>query len=53
MTLAIEPIINQGERYIKTLKDDWTVVTQDDSLSIQVEHTVLITAKGNEILTKI
>lgn len=51
MTLAIEPIIAIGTRFIKTLGDNWTIVTKDHSLAIQIEHTVLITPQGNEILT--
>ncbi len=51
MTLAIEPIVNQGSKYTKTLRDRWTVVTVDNSLSAQFEHTVLVTATGYEILT--
>lgn len=51
MTLAIEPIINGGKRFTKTLRDRWTVVTVDNSLSAQFEHTVLVTAQGYEILT--
>lgn len=52
MTFAIEPIITLGSPKIKTLKDGWTIVTKDGSLSVQVEHTILITEKGAEILTK-
>jgi methionyl aminopeptidase len=52
MTLAIEPMVNAGERYVKTLQDDWTVVTQDGSLCAHFEHTVLVTIDGSEILTK-
>lgn len=51
MTLAIEPIVNQGSKYTKTLRDRWTVVTVDNALSAQFEHTVLVTATGYEILT--
>ncbi|WP_107667168.1 type I methionyl aminopeptidase [Cyanothece sp. BG0011] len=51
MTLAIEPIVNQGSKYTKTLRDRWTVVTVDNNLSAQFEHTVLVTATGYEILT--
>lgn len=51
MTLAIEPIIGVGTGQTKTLEDNWTIVTQDNSLAIQVEHTVLVTPQGNEILT--
>lgn len=51
MTLAIEPILNAGSRYTRTLRDRWTVVTVDRSLSAQFEHTVLVTEEGYEILT--
>lgn len=51
MTLAIEPIVNQGSKHTKTLRDRWTVVTVDNNLSAQFEHTVLVTANGYEILT--
>lgn len=51
MTLAIEPIINQGSNKTKVLKDRWTVVTVDNQLSAQFEHTVLVTQNGYEILT--
>ena len=51
MTLAIEPILNAGSKVCRTLKDRWTVVTQDGSLSAQWEHTVLVTSDGCEILT--
>ncbi|MCC7392509.1 type I methionyl aminopeptidase [Candidatus Sumerlaeota bacterium] len=51
MTLAIEPMINQGTSKTKRLKDDWTVVTADGSLSAHFEHTVAITRDGVEILT--
>jgi methionyl aminopeptidase len=51
MTLAIEPIVNQGSRHTKVLGDRWTVVTVDKKLSAQFEHTVLVTENGHEILT--
>lgn len=51
MTLAIEPIVNAGSKHTKTLKDRWTVVTVDNQLSAQFEHTVLVTETGHEILT--
>ena len=51
MTLAVEPILNAGSKYCRTLKDHWTVVTQDGSLSAQWEHTILVTDTGCEILT--
>lgn len=51
MTLAIEPMVNAGSANVKILKDGWTVVTQDGSLSAHFEHTVLITENEPEILT--
>lgn len=51
MTLAIEPILNAGSKVTRVLSDRWTVVTVDNSLSAQFEHTVLVTANGYEILT--
>jgi methionyl aminopeptidase len=51
MTLAIEPILNAGSKFTRTLSDRWTAVTVDNSLSAQFEHTVLVTANGYEILT--
>ncbi|MBP0021101.1 MAG: type I methionyl aminopeptidase [Cyanobacteria bacterium SBLK] len=51
MTLAIEPIINAGSKHTRTLSDRWMVVTADNKLSAQFEHTVLVTATGYEILT--
>ena len=51
MTLAIEPMVNAGRPGVKILKDGWTVVTQDGSLSAHFEHTVLITEGEPEILT--
>jgi methionyl aminopeptidase len=51
MTLAIEPMVNAGAPGVKILKDGWTVVTQDGSLSAHFEHTVLITECKPEILT--
>ena len=51
MTIAIEPMVNAGRAAVKILKDGWTVVTQDGSLSAHFEHTVLITDGKPEILT--
>ena len=51
MTLAIEPILNQGTKKTKILRDRWTAVTTDRGLSAQWEHTVLVTQDGYEILT--
>ncbi|RKD22683.1 type I methionyl aminopeptidase [Ammoniphilus oxalaticus] len=53
MALAIEPMVNAGERYVRTLEDNWTVVTVDRSLCAHYEHTVAITEDGCEILTKL
>jgi methionyl aminopeptidase len=52
MTLAIEPMVVAGERYVKTLSDNWTVVTVDGSLCAHFEHTVAVTEDGCEILTR-
>jgi methionyl aminopeptidase len=52
MVLAIEPMVNAGTRYVKTLADDWTVVTVDGKNCAQFEHTIAITETGYEILTK-
>jgi methionyl aminopeptidase len=51
MVLAIEPMINAGSPEVKVLKDGWTAVTVDRSLSAHFEHTVAITPSGPEILT--
>jgi methionyl aminopeptidase len=51
MTFTIEPMINAGKRHVKTLKDGWTVVTKDRSLSAQWEHTILVTDDGVDVLT--
>ena len=51
MTLAIEPMINMGRPDVCWLDDDWTVVTEDESLSAHYENTVLITDGEPEILT--
>ena len=51
MTLTVEPMVNAGKPQVKLLRDGWTVVTKDHSLSAQWEHTVLITADGFEVLT--
>lgn len=52
MTLAIEPMLNVGDKGTRVLEDDWTVVTTDGSWSAHFEHTVLITDGEPEILTK-
>ena len=51
MTIAIEPMINQGTAAIKQLSDGWTVKTKDGRLSAHFEHTVAITKQGPVILT--
>jgi methionyl aminopeptidase len=51
MTLAIEPMVNIGGFEVETLRDNWTVVTKDRSLSAHFEHTVAITKSGPDILT--
>ena len=53
MTFTIEPMVNEGQRHTKLLNDGWTVVTRDKSLSAQWEHTVVVTADGVEILTRL
>ena len=52
MTFTIEPMINSGKYDAKVLKDGWTAVTKDKSLSAQFEHTVGITENGYEIFTE-
>lgn len=51
MTIAIEPMINQGTARVKVLPDGWTVKTLDSKLSAHFEHTVAITKDGPVILT--
>jgi methionyl aminopeptidase len=53
MVLAIEPMVNIGERYVRTLEDNWTVVTEDGTWCAHFEHTVAVTEDGFEILTKL
>ena len=52
MTFTVEPMINEGMYDTKLLKDGWTAVTKDKSLSAQFEHTVGVTNNGFEIFTK-
>lgn len=52
MVLAIEPMVNAGERYVRTLEDNWTVVTVDGKKCTHYEHTIAITEDGYEILTR-
>ena len=53
MTIAIEPMINQGTYKVKQLDDGWTVKTADGALSAHFEHTIAITDNGPVILTKV
>ncbi|QGG49165.1 type I methionyl aminopeptidase [Heliorestis convoluta] len=52
MTLAIEPMVNVGTWEVETKEDQWTVVTKDLKPSAHFEHTIAITEKGPEILTR-
>jgi len=51
MVITIEPILNEGKRNCRTLKDGWSVVTEDGKWSAQFENTVAITENGPEVLT--
>lgn len=51
MVFTIEPMINQGGRGTRELRDGWTVITRDHSLSAQWEHTVAVTEDGVEVLS--
>jgi methionyl aminopeptidase len=51
MTIALEPMINQGTREVESLADQWTIVTADGKLSAHFEHTIAITRRGADILT--
>lgn len=53
MVLAVEPMLNAGSYHVKTLLDNWTVVTVDSRLCAHFEHTIAITDDGPEILTKL
>ena len=51
MVFTIEPMINLGEKSLRVLRDDWTAVTRDGSLSAQFEQTLLVTENGCDSLT--
>lgn len=51
MTIAIEPMVNQGTYEVRVLGDKWTTVTKDGSLSAHFEHTVAVTPDGPKIMT--
>lgn len=52
LCLAIEPIVNEGDRATRVLRDGWTVVTVDGRRSCYAEHTLAVTADGPEVLTR-
>ncbi len=52
-TIAIEPMITAGRAAVRVLKDGWTVVTADGSISAHFEHTIAVTSNGPEILTQL
>jgi methionyl aminopeptidase len=52
MTLAIEPMLNEGTYEVMTLKDNWTYVTADGKLSCHFEDTIAVTDDGPVILTR-
>jgi len=51
MTIAVEPMVNAGDWRVKVLKDGWTTVSLDGSLTAHYENTILITENGPEVLT--
>ena len=53
MTLAIEPMVNQGTHHVRTLNNGWTVVTADGKLSAHYEHSIAVTSNGIILLTKV
>jgi methionyl aminopeptidase len=53
LVLAIEPMVNAGGPDVKTLRDDWTAVTNDGSLSAHFEHSVAVTESGPVVLSRL
>jgi len=53
MVLAIEPMVNAGGSDVKILKDGWTAVTKDGTLSAHFEHSVAITRNGPYVLSRL
>jgi len=53
MVIAVEPMINSGDWAIKPMADGYTYATTDGSLSAQFEHTIAVTDKGHEVITKL
>ena len=51
MVIAIEPMVNAGKPEVRVLRDGWTAVTDDGSMSAHFEHTVAVTDTGSRILT--
>ena len=51
MTIAIEPMVNEGTYHVRVMPDNWTVKTVDGKLSAHFEHTVAITPDGPRIMT--
>lgn len=51
MTFTIEPVLSHGSENTVILEDGWTVITEDNSRAAQIEHTILITDNGSEVLT--
>lgn len=51
MTFAVEPMVCMGDYHVRTLENEWTVVTVDNSLSAHYEHTIALTDNGVELLT--
>ena len=51
MTLAIEPMVNEGKKELYTLEDGWTVKTKDGKMCAHYENTVVVTKDGYQILT--
>lgn len=51
MTIAIEPMVNEGTYEVRVLDDEWTTVTKDGKLAAHFEHTVAITPDGPKIMT--
>ena len=53
MTIAVEPMVNQGDWHVRVMRDGWTVRTADGSLSAHYENSILITKGDPEILTRV
>lgn len=51
MTIAVEPMVNEGTHHVRVMSDKWTVKTLDNKLSAHFEHTIAITPDGPKIMT--